>query len=395
MKSPTTASGTRHRVKENGGALLPYTIITNFEKLLPSDQPNTTSTLSSSTEEESVIQTTTTTLHTEPRTESSSRATTNGNPNINSMADSVLLARARKARYDDLPNFSGYPSEDAERFLKSVKNMTKANDDSTDPLFLEIVRGKLTQTAGSWFDDNELQFTKWSDFETAFRNRYFSTTMVSAKFDKLSQRKQRYDESVTGYFDEIITLCREVDPKMPDTIIIQHLMKGINPEFRKELTRRQSTMSTLPEFLKFAKLEQDLHDTFTQLQETTTQPEPYATYHLSSQVNQLALRNNSKYQRQNHAPLNQNFPPMATRSFDGNRNSYSNSRRGATMNKQNFSNSKETTLKRNQQTNYSLCKVCGKQNHRSIDYIHKRSSGCYNCGQQHSVRDCLDPPHFQ
>ena len=81
------------------------------------------------------------------------------------MADSVLVARGRKARYDDLPSFSEYPSEDAERFLKSIKNITKANDESTDQLFLEIVRGKLTQSAGSWFDDNESQFTKWSDFE--------------------------------------------------------------------------------------------------------------------------------------------------------------------------------------------------------------------------------------
>lgn len=380
-------------MKEGGSALLPYTIITNYEKL-PSDQQNSNSTASSPPEAGPAIQATTTTIHITSSAEPSSHATTNGNLNINLMAESVLLARARKARYDDLSNFSGYQSEDAERFLKSIKNMTKASDDSTDQLLLEIVRGKLTQTAGSWFDDNESQFTKWSDFETAFRNRYFSTTIVSAKFDKLSQRKQRYDESVTAYFDEIITLCREVDPKMPDTIIIQHLMKGINPEFRKELTRRQSTISTLQEFLKFAKLEQDLHDTFTQSQETA-QPEPYTTYHLSSRVNQIPVRDNSKYQRQNHAPENQKFPPMSTRSFDGNRNSYSNNRRGTTMNKQNFNNSKETTFKNTRQTHYSLCKVCGKKNHRSIDCIHKRSAGCYNCGQQHSVRDCLDPPHFQ
>jgi hypothetical protein len=75
---------------------------------------------------------------------------------------------------------------------------------------------------------------------------------------------------------------------MPDTTIIQHLMKGINPEFRKELTRRQTTIATLSEFLKSAKLEQDLHDTFTQVQDTTIQSEVHPMYHLSSQVNQTA-----------------------------------------------------------------------------------------------------------
>ena len=56
------------------------------------------------------------------------------------MADSTLVARARKTRYDNLPNFSGNPSDDAERFLKTIKNITKATDDSTDLQFLEIVR---------------------------------------------------------------------------------------------------------------------------------------------------------------------------------------------------------------------------------------------------------------
>lgn len=43
------------------------------------------------------------------------------------MADSTLLSKARKARFDDLPNFSGNPSEDVERFLKSIKNIIKSN----------------------------------------------------------------------------------------------------------------------------------------------------------------------------------------------------------------------------------------------------------------------------
>jgi hypothetical protein len=41
------------------------------------------------------------------------------NSDTNKMADQILLA---KARFDDLPNFSGHPSEDVEHFLKSIKN---------------------------------------------------------------------------------------------------------------------------------------------------------------------------------------------------------------------------------------------------------------------------------
>ncbi|CAF3261901.1 unnamed protein product [Rotaria socialis] len=128
------------------------------------------------------------------------------------MTDTTLLAKARKARFDDLPNFSGHSSEDVERFLKSIKNITKANDESENHEILEIVRGKLIQSAGLWFDNHEHEFKKWSDFETAFRNRYFSSTMIHKKFDLLKQRKQLHNEPVTSYFDDVVNLCKEIDP---------------------------------------------------------------------------------------------------------------------------------------------------------------------------------------
>ncbi|CAF3578676.1 unnamed protein product, partial [Rotaria sp. Silwood2] len=119
------------------------------------------------------------------------------------MIDKTLLITARKARFDELPNFSGRPSDDVEHFLKSIKNIVKANNESDNPEIFEIVRGKLIQSAGLWFDNNEQYFKKWSDFETAFRNRYFSTTMMHTKFDKLQQRKQLHDEPITSYFDDV------------------------------------------------------------------------------------------------------------------------------------------------------------------------------------------------
>ena len=122
--------------------------------------------------------------------------------------DSTILSKARKARFDDLPSFSGHPSEDVERFLKSIKNITKATNDSINHELLEVVRGKLTKSAGIWFDNNESKFTTWLDFETAFRTRYFSTTIIHTKFEKLKCRQQKQDESITVYFDDIVDLCR-------------------------------------------------------------------------------------------------------------------------------------------------------------------------------------------
>ena len=70
------------------------------------------------------------------------------------------------------------------------------------------------------------------------------------------------DESIAEYIDDIINLCREIDSSISDSIIIQHLMNGINPDFRKEISRHESCTNLLNEFLKYAKTEQDLCDKF-------------------------------------------------------------------------------------------------------------------------------------
>ena len=81
------------------------------------------------------------------------------------MADQTLLAKVRKVRFNGLPNFPGHSLEDVEHFLKSIKNITMVSDESDNHEILEIVPGKLTQSAGLWFDNNEHTFKKWSDFE--------------------------------------------------------------------------------------------------------------------------------------------------------------------------------------------------------------------------------------
>lgn len=334
-------------------------------------------------------------------------STTESPLNTASMTDQTLLAKARKARFDDLPNFSGRPSEDVERFLKSIKNITKATDASDNHSLLEIVRGKLTQSAGIWFDNNESSFTKWSDFETAFRNRYFPTTIDHQNFGKLRQRKQQHDETVTAYIDDVVDLCRTIDSEMSDKMIIQYLMSGLNPDFKKELSRHESSMITLTDFLKYAKLEQDLYDTFEQsrsLSLDTQQPsfnfDRSAMSSLTTRVAPLPPR-----QYYNRKPENRFPHSTSTPSFVPKWNSaHTPQHRPSAMTdntktrqyppKSNFPNK----LTHNQSATtrpFSNCKVCGRTNHRTIDCFYKRATGCFNCGQHHNVRACTLPPNFQ
>ena len=315
------------------------------------------------------------------------------------MADPAILARARKARFDDLISFSGHPSEDVERFLKSIKNITKATNESENHELLEIVRGKLTQSAGIWFDNNETKFKKWSDFETAFRNRYFSTTITPKKFEQLKQRQQKSDEAIIMYCDEIINLCREVDPEMSDSTIIQHLLSGLNPNFRKELSRRESAMNSLDDFLKYAKIEQDLNDTFDKMDTLVIDPQQPYFDHGRSLKSTLTTAIDSRKQNYQHMTRNDKV-----QSSDNLRNSgegraypppllYNSTYR-------NFSQPNRSTYQSNAYQFTTVhknisCKICGRKNHRTIDCFYKCTTGCFKCGENHLVRDCTKPQHFQ
>ncbi|CAF1509212.1 unnamed protein product, partial [Didymodactylos carnosus] len=172
-----------------------------------------------------------------------------------------LLNMARKNRYNELDNFSGLASDDAEKFLKSIKNIFKTDESLNDRQKLEIIRDLF-------------------EFEIAFVSRYSSSLNKLTKFDKLLQRKQQDNESVTNYYDEIVPLCREVDVKMSESTIIQHLLTGVKSEFRKELFR-QSPFESLINFLQAAKKEEDLQKTLEKSLNTDFKTEqPYFTFNI-------------------------------------------------------------------------------------------------------------------
>jgi hypothetical protein len=323
------------------------------------------------------------------------------------MTDQTLLAKARKARFDDLPNFSGHPSEDVERFLKSMKNITKTNDESNKKEAIEIVRGKLVQSAGIWFDNNESKFKEWADFESAFRSRYFSSTITHKKFDTLKQRKQSHNESIISYCDDVINLCREIDSTMSEQIIIQHLMSGINPDCKKELSRRESSMKTLDEFLKYAKIEQDLHDTFGEYNNLLNgSQQPYTNGNRSLIPSSTAMINKPKQQYYRNIKQNdrQSYP-TSTQSSGSRWNSIPQTRNRlmGLPDQRTSENSQPFTFKK-KQINYqsisgnkfSNCKICNRTNHRTIHCFHKHKTGCFKCGHlDHNIRDCTTTQNFQ
>jgi len=238
----------------------------------------------------------------------------------------------------------------------------------------------------------------------AFRNRYLSTTTTSKKFEQLKQRRQKPDELIINYCDEIINLCREVDPKMSDLTIIQYLLSGLNTNVRKELSRRESAMNSLDEFLKYAKIEQDLNDTFDKLGEISIDQQPQFDFSRPLHTTTTAAINTRKYDYQNDKRNGQSKQPMHIQSSDLQRNSdgrragssqlSSNSIRRNVF-RRNGQTKKPSTLQANTSQQRLNCLVCGRKNHRTIDCFHKQKSGCFKCGEDHMIRDCKMLTNFQ
>ncbi|CAF1314252.1 unnamed protein product, partial [Didymodactylos carnosus] len=71
------------------------------------------------------------------------------------------------------------------------------------------------------------------EFEIAFVSRYSSLLNKLTKFDKLLQRKQQDNESVTNYYDDIVTLCREA----PFESLINFLQVAKKEDLQKTLEK--------------------------------------------------------------------------------------------------------------------------------------------------------------
>ncbi|CAF4342504.1 unnamed protein product, partial [Didymodactylos carnosus] len=265
---------------------------------------------------------------------------------------------------------------------------------------LEIVRGKLTQTAGKWFDDNDFQ--TWSEFETAFRNRYSSSTQSQLRFDQLLQRKQEPSESVAMYFDDIVSLCKELDSSMSEKIIVQHLINGIRPELRMPLFRHEPPIQHIEVFLKAAKKEQDIQETFQKLDELQfTVSKPYFALNpksipFTATVQQQPYRHPHHLARTSYQAAHESSAPMRN-SFPS--QSASQTQRKSSNIQQNLQSGALRSQSHKQRSTFSPqfdpCKICGREDHASIHCYYKQKTGCYNCGQSHLVRDCQKQPFFE
>ncbi|UYV82185.1 K02A2.6-like [Cordylochernes scorpioides] len=106
--------------------------------------------------------------------------------------------------------------------MKDYERIAKSNCWDTT-MKLANAQFFLEGTAGQWYDNNEEGIDLWDMFKEMF-SRTFDNS--DAK-DNLQNRSQKSTESCESYIQDVLSLCRQVNPNMTKEEKVAHLLKGV------------------------------------------------------------------------------------------------------------------------------------------------------------------------
>lgn len=140
--------------------------------------------------------------------------------------------------------FSGTGEYDAEDWLSSYERVGNYNrwDDS---MKLASVPYSLSKVAEQWYQNNVRDFTTWAAFKTRFLGVFDRPAVRKLRAEqRLRERAQQLGENFTSYIEDVLDLCRRVDPAMTDAEKIRHILKGIDDgAFQMLIAKDPTTVS--------------------------------------------------------------------------------------------------------------------------------------------------------
>ncbi|UYV73410.1 hypothetical protein LAZ67_10003088 [Cordylochernes scorpioides] len=121
----------------------------------------------------------------------------------------------------------GNGTENCGKWMKDYERIARSNCwDATmklanAPFFLE-------GTAGQWYDNNEEGMNSWDMFKEMFSRTFDNSGVLLRRAkDNLQSRAQKSTESCESYIQDVLSLCRQVNPDMSKEEKVAHLMKGV------------------------------------------------------------------------------------------------------------------------------------------------------------------------
>ena len=144
--------------------------------------------------------------------------------------------------------FYGNPEDDIGKWIESITHYFDIArlPGEKEQLYLQYAPAFLKEYAYKWWTENKRDVSDWSTF------KYMLTEQFGNKNDfllerQLDQRKQQFNEPVTKYYYDIISLFKKYDPNMSDKQKICKLTNGLRLSLYQEAIKE--TYATSSEFL--------------------------------------------------------------------------------------------------------------------------------------------------
>ncbi|XP_077547973.1 uncharacterized protein LOC144160607 [Haemaphysalis longicornis] len=139
--------------------------------------------------------------------------------------------------------FTGNADEDVEEWLTHYRRVSRYNRWDTAAQLANVVFS-LDETALTWFENNESKLTTWDRFVEEISARFGDSVGKKKQAEQtLLHRAQVPGETCTTYIEEVLKLCRLVDPQMSEDDKVGHLLKGIAKDVYNFLIGREKLES--------------------------------------------------------------------------------------------------------------------------------------------------------
>lgn len=147
--------------------------------------------------------------------------------------------------------FSGDGDENPKAWIRDFCRIARHNQ-WDESLCLANVIFHLSGTARQWFENNEESFKSWETFVSALTQTFCHDEDLFRRAETtLKTRAQMNGESTEAYIQDILGLCKRVNPIMSETEKVAHLMKGVAEDVYQVLLAR--AVETEDDFIRICR----------------------------------------------------------------------------------------------------------------------------------------------
>lgn len=123
------------------------------------------------------------------------------------------------------PNFTGQAGEDVDAWLSSYQRVSRFNCWAA-PGQLNNVGLSLKRTASVWFENYKESLTTWQKFIDKIKKCFGDPAAKRKRAEQtLMQRAQVPGKTCTTCIEEVLKLCKTLDPWMTEDDKVNHLLK--------------------------------------------------------------------------------------------------------------------------------------------------------------------------